>query len=152
MRFFFAVFIMMLQLHAGPIDGYATVGIVSHHFGSDENGNAFNENHHAYGAEIDYDRRYLLAYIHFTNSRDKETDIIAAGYRYDLYGPFGIAGVVGYQSGYCFDGLKSVECTAGKTDSGLAFTPMLYYRHDYFTLDLISEGKMVALKLNLKLF
>lgn len=137
---------------AAEIDGYITVGIVSHHFSS--NGDEpFNENHKAYGAELVLDQHYTLAYFHMINSRDKETNIGAIGYRYDLYGPFGIYGVVGYQKGYCFEGFQvSVECTEGKDNSGFAVMPMLYYRHDYFTLDLISQGSMIALKLNLKLF
>lgn len=140
------------SLHAADIDGYLTVGMVSHHFSTDEQGDAFNENHKALGAELVYDEHYTLAYLHFDNSRDRSTNIYAIGYRYDIYGPIGIYGVVGYQNGYCFDGLKSVECTEGKDDSGLAFMPMLYYRHEYFTLDLIAQYNMIALKLNLKLF
>ncbi len=30
--------------------------------------------------------------------------------------------------------------------------PMLYYRHKYFILDLITQGDMVALKFNLKIY
>ncbi|MFA6188897.1 MAG: hypothetical protein WC680_06425 [Sulfuricurvum sp.] len=142
----------VLTVNAAEIDGYATVGILSHHFNS--NGDKpFNENHKAYGAELVLDQRYTLAYLHMVNSRDKVTDIGAIGYRYDLYGPFGIYGVVGYQKGYCLEGFQSsVECTEGKDNSGIAVMPMLYYRHDYFTLDLMTQGSMIALKLNLKLF
>lgn len=152
MKFLFPLLFLILHLNAKEIEGYATLGMVSHHFGSYEEGRDYNENHHAYGAELVYDRRYTLAYLHFDNSRFKTTDIVALGYRYDLYGPFGFYGVVGYQRGYCFDGLKSVECTPGKDNSGFAFMPMLYYRHQYFTLDLMTQGTMVGLKLNLKLF
>lgn len=134
------------------IDLYATLGIVSHHFNTDENNQKYNENHHAYGVEAIYDQRYTLAYLHFTNSRDLTTDIAAIGYRYDVYRNFGLYGVVGYQKGYCFDGFKSVECTEGKDNDGLAFMPMFYYRHRYFILDLITQGSMVALKFNLKLY
>lgn len=151
MKHLYMILLCMLSLNAAEIDGYATVGIVSHHFGTNE-GESYNENHKAYGAELVFDQRYTLAYLHMINSRGKETDIGAVGYRYDLYGPFGIYGVVGYQRGYCFDGLQSVECTEGKDNTGIAFMPMLYYRHDYFTLDLITQGTMVALKLNIKLF
>lgn len=139
-------------LNATDIDGYLTVGMASHHFSNDEQGDTYNDNHKALGAELVIDQRYTLAYLHFDNSRDRSTNIYALGYRYGIYGPFGIYGVVGYQNGYCFDGLKSVECTEGKDDSGLAFMPMLYYKHDYFTLDLITQGTMVGLKLNIKLF
>lgn len=146
------IFLFLFSLSASEIDGYATVGIVSHHFGSKSDG-SFNENHNAYGAELVLDQRYTMAYLHMTNSRNKETDIGAVGYRYDLYGPFGIYGVVGYQKGYCLERiLSSVECTEGKDDSGIAVMPMLYYRHNYFIVDLISQGNMIALKLNLKLF
>ncbi len=148
----FVLIFAVMPLWADKIEGYATLGMVSHHFSTDESGHRYNENHDAYGAELVYDRSLTLAYLHFINSRDKTTDIVAAGYRYELYNGFGIYGVVGYQNGYCFDGLRSVECTPGKDDSGFAFMPMLYYRHDYFTLDLITQGSMVALKLNLKLF
>lgn len=152
MKYFFIILLLLFSTYAAEIDGYVTVGIVSHHFGS--NGDEpFNENHKAYGAELDLNQQYTLSYLHMTNSRNKETDIGAVGYRYDIYGPFGIYGVVGYQKGYCLERVfSSVECTEGKDNSGLAVMPMIYYRHDYFTLDLISEGSMIALKLNLKLF
>lgn len=152
MRFFFIFFLVALCTFAEEINGYATIGVISHHFGSNS-GEPFNENHKAYGAELLFDKKYALAYLHMTNSRNKETDIGVVGYRCDLYGPFGIYGVVGYQKGYCLERLfSSVECTEGKDNSGIAVMPMLYYRHDYFTLDLISQGSMIALKLNLKLF
>jgi hypothetical protein len=104
------------------------------------------------GAELVLDQHYTLAYLHFDNSRDRSTNIYALGYRYDVYGPFGLYAVAGYQNGYCFDGLKSVECKEGKNDSGFAFLPMLYYKHDYFILDLIAQNDMIALKLNLKFY
>lgn len=151
MRFFFIVFFFALCVCGEEINGYATVGMVSTHFKNDA-GKPYNEEHKAYGAELILDQKYTLAYLHFINSRDKVTDVGTIGYRYDLYGPFGFYGVVGYQKGYCFEGLKSVECSEGKNNSGFAFMPMLYYKHDYFTLDLISQGTMVALKLNIKLF
>lgn len=139
-------------MFAEDINLYGTLGIVSHHFNFDEHNNAFNSNHQAYGAEITYDHRYTAAYLHLKNSRYKATDIGAVGYRYPLYGPFGFYGIVGYQKGYCFDGLKSLECTEGKDNSGINFVPMLYYQHDYFIIDLIAQQNMVALKFNLKLF
>lgn len=147
---FLAVFFS--HLFAYDINGYATVAMLSHHFTTDEQGDPYNDQHNALGAELVIDRHSTLAYLHFDNSRDRSTNIYALGYRYDLYGPFGVYAVVGYQNGYCFDGLKSVECTEGKDDSGFAFLPMLYYKHDLFTLDLMTQGSMVALKLNLKLF
>lgn len=140
------------SLAATDMDGYLTVGMASHHFSTDEQGDEFNDKHEAVGAELVIDQRYTLAYLHFDNSRNRSTNIYALGYRYDVYGPFGIYAVVGYQNGYCFDGLKSVECTEGKDDSGFTLLPMLYYKHDYFILDLIAQQNMVALKLNLKLF
>lgn len=151
MRFFSILFLFSLYLCAQEINGYATVGIVSTHFKNNDGG-PYNEDHKAYGAELTLDQKYTMAYLHFVNSRDKVTDIGTIGYRYDLYGPFGFYAVVGYQKGYCFEGLKSVECSEGKDNSGFAFMPMLYYKHDYFTLDLITQGTMVALKLNIKLF
>lgn len=152
MRFFLIFLLFVLSTSAEEVNGYATIGIVSHHFGSNSD-EPFNENHKAYGAELLFDKKYALAYLHMTNSRDKKTDIGAVGYRYDLYGPFGIYPVIGYQKGYCLERVfSSVECTEGKKNSGLAVMPMLYYRHDYFTLDLISQGSMIALKLNLNLF
>lgn len=134
------------------LESYLTLGMVSHHFGSDEAGETYNEDHKAIGAELIWDQRYTLAYLHFDNSRDKTTDILALGYRYPLWGPFGVYLVAGYQQGYCFEGLKSVECTEGKDNNGFAAIPMLYYRHEHFIIDLISQGTMVGLKLNLKLF
>lgn len=151
MRFFSILFLFSLYLCAQEINGYATVGMVSTHFKNNDGG-PYNEDHKAYGAELTLDQKYTMAYLHFVNSRDKVTDIGTIGYRYDLYGPFGFYAVVGYQKGYCFEGLKSVECSEGKDNSGFAFMPMLYYKHDYFTLDLITQGTMVALKLNIKLF
>ncbi|MDP3464693.1 MAG: hypothetical protein Q8R86_02865 [Sulfuricurvum sp.] len=152
MKFFFGLIVLMLHLSGKEIDGYATVAMLSHHFSTDEQGDAYNNKHNALGMELLFDQHYTLAYLHFDNSRDKSTNIYALGYRYDLYGPFGIYAVAGYQNGYCFDGLKSVECTDGKDDSGFAVLPMLYYRNDYFILDLMTQGSMIALKLNLKLF
>ncbi|HEX5710254.1 MAG TPA: hypothetical protein VFX68_02825 [Sulfuricurvum sp.] len=140
------------SLTATDMNGYLTVGIFSHHFSTDEQGDTFNDDHKAVGAELVWDQRYALAYLHFDNSRDRSTNIYALGYRYDVYGPFGIYAVAGYQNGYCFNGLKSVECTEGKDDSGFTFLPMLYYKHDCFILDLIAQQNMIALKLNLKLF
>jgi len=152
MRIFILVSIILVHLHALQTEGYVTVGIISHHFSTNEEGEPYNGKHDAYGAEAVLDGRYTLAYLHFINSRDKETDIYAAGYRYDLYGPFGLYVVAGYQEGYCFDGLRSVECTEGKDNSGFAVLPMLYYRNKYFILDVISQGSMIGFKLNLKLF
>lgn len=151
MRLFFILFLAALCTFAEEINGYATVGMVSTHFKNND-GEPYNEEHKAYGAELMLDQQYTLAYLHFVNSRDKVTDIGAIGYRYDLYAPFGFYAVVGYQKGYCFEGLKSVQCSEGKDNSGFAFMPMFYYKHDYFTLDLISQGTMLALKLNIKLF
>lgn len=152
MKLFLALSLLISLLQGKEIDLYATVGMVSHHFGTTESGKDYNENHDAFGAEAVLDQRYTLAYLHFVNSRDKTTDITAFGYRYDIYNGLGIYGVVGYQRGYCFDGLKSVECTEGKDNSGIAFMPMLYYRHKYFILDFITQGSMAALKLNLRLY
>ncbi|MFZ2888926.1 hypothetical protein [Sulfuricurvum sp.] len=152
MKLFFLILIFLSTLSAKDIDLYATLGLVSHHFNTDEHGNKYNENHNAYGIEAVLDQRYILAYLHFTNSRDKTTDIVAIGYRYEIIDSFGIYGVVGYQHGYCFDGLKSVECTEGADNTGVAFIPMLYYRHKYFVLDFITQGSMIGLKLNLKLY
>lgn len=152
MRLFFILFLIALCTSAEEINGYATVGMVSTHFNTND-GEPYNEEHKAYGAELMLDQKYTLAYLHFVNSRDKVTDIGAVGYRYDVIGPFGIYGILGYQKGYCLEGFQSsVECTEGKDNSGFAFMPMLYYKHDYFTLDLITQGTMVALKLNIKLF
>lgn len=152
MKVLFIVVMFALSLHAEDLESYLTVGMVSHHFGSNEAGDTYNEDHKAIGAEFVLKQRYTLAYLHFDNSRDKTTDILALGYRYPVWGPFGIYVVAGYQQGYCFEGLKSVECTEGKDNNGFAAIPMLYYRHEYFTLDLISQGTMVGLKLNLKIF
>lgn len=152
MKSFWIVLWYVLAIHASEIDAYATVGILSHHFSSDDEGDPYNDTHKAYGAEILFDQRYAISYLHMINSRNKTTDIGAVGYRYNFYGPFGVYGVVGYQHGYCFDGLKSVECTEGKDNSGIAFMPMLYYQHDYFIIDLITQGSMIALKFNIKLF
>jgi hypothetical protein len=146
------LFCLISSLWGKEISLYATLGMVSHHFGEDERGEHYNENHRALGAEALLDERYTLAYLHFTNSRDKSTNIAALGYRYDLYGPFGVYGVIGYQNGYCFEGLKSVECTEGKANEGIAFLPMLYYRHPYFIVDFMTQGSMIAFKFNLKLF
>jgi hypothetical protein len=152
MKFLLYLLLLISAIQGKEIDLYATLGIVSHHFGSDENGNKFNERHDAFGAEVVLDQRYTLAYLHLINSRDKTTDIAALGYRYDIVGPFGIYGVLGYQRGYCFEGLRSVECTEGKDNTGFSFMPMLYYRHHYFILDLMAQENMVALKFNLKLY
>lgn len=152
LKLLFILFIVLSSVFAEDINLYATLGIISHHFDIDERGNAYNSNHQAYGAEVTYDHRYTAAYLHLKNSRYKQTDIGAIGYRYDIYGPLGFYGIVGYQSGYCFDGFKSVECPEGKNDSGIHFVPMLYYRHDYFIVDLIAQQNMVALKFNIKLF
>ena len=143
---------LITSLYAEEITLYATLGMVSHHFEEDENDRRYNENHRALGAEALWDHRYTLAYLHFTNSRNKSTEITAVGYRHDLYGRFGVYGVVGYQKGYCFEGFKSVECTEGKDNDGIAFLPMVYYRHPYFMIDFMTQGSMVAFKLNLKLF
>ncbi len=156
-KIFYMKILLMFLLLLSPLAGeeielYATLGMVSHHFGTTESGKKYNEDHNAFGAEAVLDQRYTLAYLHFINSRDKTTDIIALGYRYDLIDSFGIYGVVGYQRGYCFDALRSVECTEGKDNTNIAFMPMLYYRHKYFILDFITQGSMIALKLNLKLF
>lgn len=152
MKLFFLWLLFALCAPAEEINGYATVGIVSTHFKTND-GEPYNKEHKAFGAEFMLDQQYTLAYLHFVNSRDKVTDIAAVGYRYDVIGSFGISGILGYQKGYCLEGFQSsVECTEGKDNSGLAVMPMLYYRHDYFTLDLISQGSMIALKLNLKLF
>lgn len=152
MKLFFSILLIFTSLYAKDIDLYATLGMASHHFNTTEDGNSYNEDHNAFGAELLYDQRYALAYLHFTNSRDKTTDIAAIGYRYDIIDSFGIYGVVGYQRGYCFDGLKSVECTEGLDNTSIAFMPMLYYRHKYFILDFITQGSMIALKFNLKLY
>ena len=152
MRFFFILFLVVLCSSAEEINGYATVGMVSTHFNTND-GEPYNEEHKAYGAELTVDQKYTLAYLHFVNSRNKVTDIGAVGYRYDVIGPIGISAILGYQKGYCFEGLQSsVECTEGKDNSGFAVMPMMYYKHDYFTVDLITQGSMVALKLNIKLF
>ncbi|MFY9143772.1 hypothetical protein [Sulfuricurvum sp.] len=152
MKSIFYLLVLFSTLAGKEVDLYATLGIVSHHFSTKEDGTDFNGRHDAFGAEMVFDGRYTLAYLHFINSRDRTTDIYAGGYRYDLYGNFGIYGVIGYQHGYCFDGIRSVECTEGRDNSGFAFLPMLYYRHPYFIIDLIPQGNMIALKLNLKLF
>ncbi len=152
MKQLWMIVIFLASLQAGEMQLYGTVGILSHHFDTDEEGNDFNEKHHAYGVEALFDQRYALSYLHFTNSRNKTTDIAAVGYRYDLYGSFGLYGVIGYQNGYCFEGLKSVECRAGKDNDGVTVLPLLYYRDKYFILDLIAQKDMVALKLNLKLY
>ncbi len=151
MKFLFLLLLLLFSIHAAEMNGYATVGMVSHHFSTND-GEPYNEDHKAVGAEFLINQNYTLAYLHFDNSRDRSTNIYALGYRYDIYGPFGVYAVAGYQNGYCFDGLKSVECTEGKDDSGFAFLPMLYYKHDYFILDLMTQGSMIALKLNLKIF
>jgi hypothetical protein len=152
MKLSFTILVFISILSAKDIDLYATLGLISHHFNTNEDGNKYNESHNAYGVEAVLDQRYTLAYLHFTNSRNRVTDIMAIGYRYDIIDSFGIYGVVGYQHGYCFDALRSVECTEGKNNAGIAFIPALYYRHKYFILDFITQEDMLALKFNLKLY
>lgn len=152
MKFFLTLFLFISCMNAKEVELYATLALVSHHFDTDEHGNPYNEDHNAFGAEAVLDQRYTLAYLHFINSRNKTTDITAIGYRYDIIDSFGIYGVVGYQRGYCFDGLRSVECTEGKDNTSIAFMPMLYYRNKYFILDVIPQRNMIALKFNLKLY
>ncbi len=125
MKLLFSILLFFSTLSAKDMDVYATLGLVSHHFDTDEHGNKYNESHNAYGAEAIYDQRYTLAYLHFTNSRNKTTDIAAIGYRYDIIDSFGIYGVFGYQHGYCFNGLKSVECTKGKDNADCIYADAL---------------------------
>lgn len=151
MKLLFILLFFIPVAFSEEVNFYATLGIVSHHFKLDEYDHEYNQKHNAFGVETIYDQRYTFAYLHFTNSRYRTTDIAAIGYRYDLIGPFGFYGVIGYQNGYCFEGLKSVECNENRDNNGIAFMPMFYYRHRSFILDLISQGSMVALKFNLKL-
>jgi hypothetical protein len=152
MKILLSLFLFISLLHSNEVALYATVGVLSHHFNTDANKNKFNQEHDAFGAEAVFDGRYTLTYLHFNNSRNKTTNIAAVGYRYDFIDSFGLYSIIGYQKGYCFDNLKSVECTEEKDNSGIAFLPMLYYRHKYFILDFMTQGNMVALKLNIKLY
>ncbi len=92
MRFFSILFLFALYLYAEKINGYATVGMISTHFKTND-GEPYNEEHKAYGAELTLDQKYTLAYLHFINSRNKTTDIGAVGYRYDVIGPLGISAI-----------------------------------------------------------
>jgi len=124
---------------------YLTTYIYSSHFkerdGTDRD---FNEKHNAYGLEYITDNQYSLTYNHFTNSRDRDVDVYGVGYLFKFNKSFGLHLIGGYQKGYCFDDLLSVECKDGSDDSSAIILPLLYHKNKYFKLDfLLVQGYML---------
>ncbi len=114
---------------------------------------SFNDKQDAYGLEYIYDDHFSISYNHFVNSRYNETDVYGLGYLLHFNEDFGLHLIGGYQEGYCFDGLlNSVECTPGKRNKSAFILPMLYYKHQYFKIDLFSNGDMIALRFNIKIY
>ncbi len=135
-------------------DLYLSTYIYSYHWTDrTDTGEKFNETHKAYGLEYNYEDSYSLNYTHFLNSRNKEVDMYAIGYIYNLYeDSFGVQIIGGYQDGYCFDGLlKSVECTENKNPKSTFILPLIYYKNDYIKIDFFSDSHMITFILNLKI-
>ncbi|QOY55619.1 hypothetical protein HUE87_05170 [Candidatus Sulfurimonas marisnigri] len=132
---------------------YVTAYIFSSHFidrdGSEEK---FNEKHDAYGLEYITDNKYSLTYNHFTNSRDKEVDVAGVGYLFELNKSFGLQLIGGYQKGYCFSALKSVECQDNSNDTSIIILPLLYYKNKYIKLDFLTTTEMFGLRFNIKIY
>jgi len=138
-----------------PHELFLTAYIFSVHWTkNDTTGEPYNDTHKAYGLEYIYKNEYSLSYNYFVNSRGRDVDVYGAGYLFDFYKEsFGLHLIGGYQEGYCFNGLlNSVECKQGSDDTSAYILPMLYYKHKYFKLDLFSNGDMVALRLNIKIY
>lgn len=142
------------DLHTNDHELYLTVYMPSFHWTkNDSTGEEYNKTHKVYGLEYINNEQFSLSYNHFINSRGKEVDAYGAGYLLHFNDSFGLHLIGGYQQGYCFDGiLNSVECSEGKTDKGAFILPLLYYKHEYFKLDLFTNSDMIALRLNIKIY
>ncbi len=158
-------FFLLMHLHADDIldinantdqehELFATVYLYSLHWTkNDSTGESFNDTHKAYGLEYINRDTYSLTYNHFINSRGRDVDVYGAGYLFDLSGDIGLHVIGGYQEGYCFDGLlNSVECQEGSDHTTAFVLPMIYYKHKYFKVDLFSNGDMIALRFNVKIY
>lgn len=145
----------LFQVEKDKHELFLTAYILSFHWTkNDATGEEYNDTHKAYGLEYIYSDKYSLTYNHFINSRGRDVDVYAAGYLFNLYDDaFGVHLNGGYQEGYCFDGLlNSVECTPGSDDTSAFILPMIYYKHKYFKVDLFSNGDMIALRFNIKIY
>jgi len=133
---------------------YLTLYLHSLHFTkNDDTHEEFNETHKAYGLEYINDDHYSLSYNHFVNSRGNQVDVYGAGYLLHFNDAFGLHLITGYQKGYCLENLfSSVECNEGKKNESAFVLPMLYYKHDYFKLDLFTNTEMIALRFNIKIY
>lgn len=134
---------------------YLTAYLFSLHWtNNDTTGEKYNDTHKAYGLDYIYKSKYSLTYNHFVNSRSRDVDVYGAGYLFDLHEEsFGLHLIGGYQEGYCFNGLlNSVECVEGEDDTSAFILPMLYYKDKYFKVDLFSNGDMIALRFNIKIY
>jgi hypothetical protein len=133
---------------------YLTVYMHSEHFTrNDETDESFNETHKAYGIEYINDELYSVSFNHFVNSRGNDVDAYGVGYLLHFNDSFGLHMIGGYQEGYCLDGfLSSKECTEGKDNKGVYILPLLYYKDKYFKIDFFSNSRMIALRLNIKIY
>lgn len=143
------------ELEKNPHELFLTAYYYSLHWtDNDDTGEEFNDTHKAYGVEYIYQNDYSLTYNHFVNSRGRDVDVYGAGYLFDFYkDTFGLQLIGGYQEGYCLNNiLSSEECVEGKDDTSAFILPMLYYKHEYFKVDLFSNGNMIALRFNIKIY
>lgn len=133
---------------------YLTTYILSFHWTNNESTDEkYTNEHKAYGLEYVYKNDYSLTFNHFINSRGRDVDVYGAGYLFDFHDEsFGLHLIGGYQEGYCFNGLlNSVQCTEGQDNTSAFILPMLYYKHQYFKLDLFTNTDMIAFRLNIKI-
>lgn len=132
---------------------YLTSYIQSFHFVKNETTHEkFNETHKAYGLEYITPSHNSFTYNHLTNSRNQDVDVYSVGHLFSFNKSFGLHLIAGYQEGYCFNGLKSVECKAGDNDTSAFALPLLYYKHEYFKLDFIGLPDLIGFRLNIKIF
>lgn len=148
------LFLVLLLTYVKADNLYLTSYLYSSHWTKNESTHEkYNDTHKAYGLEYITDSQYSLSYNHFINSRNKDVDTYAAGYLFNFNDSFGLHLLGGYQKGYCFDGLlSSVECSEGRDNSSAFILPLLYYKHEYFKLDLFTNSDMVAFRLNIRIY
>ena len=132
---------------------YITVYLHSFHWTRNEStGEKYNNTHKAFGIEYINAKHYSLSYNHFINSRGKDVDVYGAGYLLHFNDSSGLHLIGGYQEGYCFNGLlNSIECTEGSNNKSAFLLPLIYYKHEYFKLDLFTNSDMLALRFNIKI-
>lgn len=119
-----------------------------------------NDQHKYLGIEYNFatykDLRFGVELARFKNSYNDETRLLTLN---TTYIPIklnklniGLSLALGFQKGYCMDGLIDTQCQEGDTKKGLFVLPTLYIEYERVALNITSIDRDIMGRFSFKLY